>query len=255
MTMKNSLHHWLRPIGALALAVALVGCDDSTTSKGTGGAGGKGGSAVGGATGGGGKGGTTGAGGKANGGSTGSAGAAGGSTGTAGAAGGSTGSAGAAGGSNGGSTGTAGAAGGTTGAGGQGGSAAGGKGGSAAGGSAGSAAGGKGGTTGSAGGAGGASLAASLCPASGGMYTGDSQTTMTASDFCTLFLQECGTTTAGHTTLAECMTTYTASLAMPVHAGSNNGTIGACESYHLCNVVNIGTGHCQHAAGAAICTL
>lgn len=238
MSMRKSLPHWLLPIGALAFAVALGGCDDSPSSKGTGGsgAGGKGGSAAGGASASGGHAGSTGLGGSTNGGSTGKGGAAGAS--------------------NGGSTGTAGSAGGSTGGGGKGGSAAGGSaaGGSAAGGSgAKGGAGGQGGTSGSAGGAGGASLAASLCPGTGGMYTDSSQTAMTASDFCTLFLQNCGTTTAGHATMAECMTTYTSTLTMAVRNGSNNGTIGACESYHMCNVINVGAGHCQHAAGAAIC--
>jgi hypothetical protein len=50
------------------------------------------------------------------------------------------------------------------------------------------------------------------------------------------------------------MATYTASLNMTVAtASSANGTIGACESYHLCNVVNIGVGHCVHASGTAVC--
>jgi len=220
MTKRVSLSATILSLGFLSVAIYAAGCG-SDSSNGTGGAGGgKGGSSAIGGKGGsaaGGKGGTA-AGGSAAGGSNG------------GAAGGANG--GAAGGANGG--------------------AAGGANGGAAGGKAG-AAGGAGGTA--AGGAGGSSLAASLCPSTGGMYTASSTMKMSANDFCDLFLATCGSTVAGHTTRAECMSTYAASQNMTVASGgSQNGTIGACESYHLCNAAQGSASvHCPHAAGTAIC--
>ena len=60
------------------------------------------------------------------------------------------------------------------------------------------------------------------------------------------------------------MTSYTASRNMAVNgAPANNGTIGACESYHLCNAYNTSQmsgmessgrmTHCPHASGTALC--
>ena len=153
-----------------------------------------------------------------------------------------------------------GAAGGANGgaAGGANGGAAGGAKGGAAGGANGGAAGGKGGAAGganggAAGGAGGSTLAAMLCPSTGGMYTATSTAKMSPSDFCDLFLMTCGSAVAGHTTKAECMSTYGSGQNTTVATGSSNGTVGACESYHLCNAVSSPTAHCPHAAGTAIC--
>ena len=236
MNKRVSLPGTILSLGFLSVAIYSAGCSSDSSGGAGGAAGGKGGS-----TAAGGKGGSTGVGGGGKGGSTAVGGAAGGASG--GAAGGANG--GAAGGANGGAAGGAngGAAGGAKGG-------AGGANGGAAGGKAGAAGGSNGGA---AGGAGGSTLAATLCPSTGGMYTATSTAKMSPSEFCDLFLMTCGSAVAGHTTKAECMSTYGSTQNMTVASGSSNGTIGACESYHLCNAVSAPAGHCPHAAGTAIC--
>jgi hypothetical protein len=68
----------------------------------------------------------------------------------------------------------------------------------------------------------------------------------TLETFCPIFLQYCGATSPGYTTLAECMTTYAA-------LGAANPYKQQCDSYHLCLAI-YDTGsdrvlHCSHAAG------
>jgi hypothetical protein len=73
---------------------------------------------------------------------------------------------------------------------------------------------------------------------------------MSPADFCAIFLADCGTSYAGHATMAECEASYEA-------ARADSPTRQACESYHLCNA-DRGTGairqvHCPHAAGLGPC--
>jgi hypothetical protein len=72
---------------------------------------------------------------------------------------------------------------------------------------------------------------------------------MSVDDFCSLFVEICGTGHAGYTTWTECRATYASLASTP-----NRRT---CQSYHLCNASHGGaaaTVHCPHAAGEVVCT-
>jgi hypothetical protein len=157
-------------------------------------------------------------------GATGSAGATAGATGSAGATAGATGSAGA----TAGATGSAGATAGATGS---------------AGATAGST-----GTAGSTTDGGGADAALPTCTS-----TAATSPAMSSTDFCEIFIADCGTGHTGYASVAACMTTY----------AGNTETLRKCQSYHLCNASMQAAGsggrtmHCSHAGtdpGNGVCT-
>ena len=208
-------------VPALMLAMATFGCSSSTTpSTGTGGTSG-GGHAGTVATGGTNAAGTSGGG--TSGGGTSGGGTSGGGTSGGGHPGGGT--------SGGGTSGGGHAGGGTSGGGTSGG-------GTSGGGTSG------GGTSG--GGHGGGTVLMSSCT----VGTQDHTTVLSAADFCTNLLANCGTTGTGYTDMTTCMNTYSL----------NTVNRRNCQSYHLCWGVEgfnsgpgLATPHCSHAEGAAPC--
>jgi hypothetical protein len=151
--------------------------------------------------------------------------------------------------------GMAGTGGGTAGAGGRGGSAGTGAGGTAGGaGGAAGARGGAGGTGGGTGGTGGGATAAMTCP---NFTDPASHESMDPTTFCQIYLTVCNSYLAtDRMNLVDCMTSYAAVRATTVGSMSANGTIGACESYHLCAAFSLSMAkamHCMDASGAAIC--
>jgi hypothetical protein len=98
------------------------------------------------------------------------------------------------------------------------------------------------------------SRAAVLCPSFPGGATSAANGSMEPSDFCAIFDALCGTTLDA----GNCLARYTASRNTAVNASQPYGTIGTCESVHVCNVYNIMTDagnatHCPHAAGLVLC--
>jgi hypothetical protein len=114
--------------------------------------------------------------------------------------------------------------------------------------SGGAAGGGAGGSSGRTAGASGGAAGASGGGAGSDAGSGDDifAPVCTLETFCPIFLEYCGTTTPGYTTLAECMTTYAA-------IGAATPNKQQCETFHLCNAIydtgSDRTLHCGHAAG------
>jgi hypothetical protein len=80
---------------------------------------------------------------------------------------------------------------------------------------------------------------------------------MDPTTFCEIYLTVCNNfLAADRMNLADCISSYTAVRGATVGAMSANGTIGACESYHLCAAFSLSMSksmHCMDASGAAIC--
>jgi hypothetical protein len=96
--------------------------------------------------------------------------------------------------------------------------------------------------------------AATLCPG----FPADTTASMLPADFCTIYLSLCTSgRDATRPDMTSCIASYTASRGTVI---TTNGTVGACESYHICNAWNLGSPtvsteatHCPHAEGLALC--
>jgi len=129
----------------------------------------------------------------------------------------------------------------------------GGNGGAGGGGATGGNGGATGGNGGASGGTGGTATAANTCP---GFTDPSGQDSMDPTTFCQIYLTVCGNFLAtDRMNLADCMTSYGAVRTTTVGTMSANGTIGACESYHLCAAASVSMGksmHCMAASGTSM---
>ena len=96
--------------------------------------------------------------------------------------------------------------------------------------------------------------AANTCPS----FTDPSgQDSMDPTTFCQIYLVVCGNfLVTDRMNQADCMTSYGAVRATTVGTMSANGTIGACESYHVCAAASVSMGkamHCMAASGTTMC--
>jgi hypothetical protein len=120
--------------------------------------------------------------------------------------------------------------------------------------STGGAGGASGGAGGASGGTGGTATAANTCP---GFTDPSGHDSMDPTTFCQIYLTVCGNFLAtDRMNLADCMASYSAVRATTVGTMSANGTIGACESYHLCagaSATMVKSMHCMAASGTNMC--
>jgi hypothetical protein len=80
---------------------------------------------------------------------------------------------------------------------------------------------------------------------------------MDPTTFCQIYLTVCSSYLAtDRMSLTDCVSSYSAVRATTVGTMSANGTIGACESYHLCAAYSLSQSkptHCMAASGTSMC--